>query len=155
MTRLDRWALHLAALLAGATGLAYGWLRYFGQRLGEFGPEPHPAQGLLQHLHVLAGPLLVFALGMAIRGHFMPMVRSGRSLGRRSGLLIAAVLLPMVFGGYGAQVATDPAWRKALAWIHGLPALAFLLGLCVHVLRARLAARRLGDAVEDLPISPS
>lgn len=155
MTRLDRWSLHLGTLLAGGTGLMYGWLRYFGQRAGEFGLEPHPAQGLFQHLHVLAGPLLVFSLGMAIRAHFLPMVRSGRALGRRSGLLIASVLVPTLLGGYGVQVATDPAWRTALAWVHGLPASLFLVAFGVHSLRARLAARQMAAEVEDLPISPS
>lgn len=155
MSGLDRWALRVGTLLAGLTGLVYGWLRYFGQQAGEFGPEPHPQQALLQHLHVLTGPLLVFALGMAVRAHLLPMIRSERTLGRRSGLLLAGVLLPMVFGGYGVQVATDPAWRTTLAWVHGVPALLFLAVFVVHSLRARLAARRLATDVEELPISPS
>lgn len=155
MNRLDRWVLHLAALLAGGTGLAYGWLRYFGERAGEFGPEAHPWQPATQHLHVLVTPLLVFALGMVVRGHLLPMLRAGRALGRRSGLLLGAVLAPMVLGGYGVQVVVDPGLRRVLAWVHGVPSLLFLGAFGVHALRARLAARRVAPDVEDLPISPS
>ncbi len=154
MTSLERLSLHLAALLAGGTGLLYGWLRYFGQRVGEFGPEAHPLQALLQHLHVLAGPLAVFALGMVVRGHFLPMVRGGRIPGRRSGWAVAAVLAPMVLGGYGVQVATEPALRTVLAWVHGLASLAFLAGYGIHVVRAWTLGRR-EAGTEDLPISPS
>ena len=76
MRLLERWSLHLGALLTGLSGLAYGWLRYYGRVPGEFGIEPHPLQGLVQHFHVLTAPLLLFALGMAVRGHFAMKLRT-------------------------------------------------------------------------------
>ncbi len=132
MTPLERWSLHLAALTTAGTGLLNGLLRWFGQRAGEFGPEPHPWLGLVQHLHVLAAPVLVFTLGVMVRGHLWP--KLGRSLeGRRTGLGAAVLIAPMVFSGYGLQVVTSPAWRSGLAWSHGLSAGLFLLAYVGHL----------------------
>jgi hypothetical protein len=49
---------------------------------------------------------------------------------------------PMVLSGAGVQVAGDPAWRTALAWIHGISSLAFLAGYLVHLVRTWAQARR-------------
>ena len=140
MTPLERWSLHLAALTTAGTGVLDGLLRWFGQRAGEFGPEPHPWLGLVQHLHVLAAPALVFTLGVMVRGHLWP--RLGRSLeGRRTGLGAALLIAPMVFSGYGLQVVTSPDWRGGLAWAHGLSAGLFLLAYVGHLaLRGGLPA---------------
>lgn len=142
MTSLERVCLHLCAFLTAATGLVYGWLRYFGQRMGDFGPEPHPLQSLLQHLHVLSAPLLVFTLGMLLRGHVQPMLRRGPPVGKRTGLGSILTVAPMVLAGYGVQVAVEPAWRTVLAWVHGLASLAFLLGYLAHLARTWELARR-------------
>ncbi len=132
----ERWNLHAGALLAGVSGLIYGWLRYYGRVAGEFGPEPHPLQGLVQHLHVLTAPLLLFALGMTLRGHFASKLRQGHRDGRRSGLALALLILPMVAAGYLVQVAVGPVWRWVFAWVHGLTSLAFLAFYLGHALRA-------------------
>jgi hypothetical protein len=142
----ERLLLHLSALLTVGTGLLYGWLRYFGQRAGEFGPEPHPAQAWLQHAHILVSPVLLFALGMLIRGHVQPMLRRPAPVGRRSGLVAVLVLAPMVLSGYGVQVVTEPGWRVGLAWLHGVFSLLFLAGYAAHLAKTR------GRADEDLDL---
>jgi hypothetical protein len=132
MSPLERWSLHFAALATAGTGLLDGLLRWFGERAGEFGPEPHPWLGLAQHLHVLVTPLLVFTLGMMVRGHLWP--KLGRSAeGRRTGLGAAFLIAPMVISGYGIQVATSPVWRGGLAWVHGVSAGLFLLAYFGHL----------------------
>jgi hypothetical protein len=141
MSPLERWSLHLSALFTVASGLLYGWLRYYGQRLGEFGPEPHPLQGLLQHLHVLGAPLLVFTLGMVVRAHVLPRIRSRASSGRATGLLIALGLAPMILSGYGIQIVTEPATRVLLAWVHGISSLLFLAAYGAHVARTWAVSR--------------
>jgi hypothetical protein len=133
---VERWSLHAGAVLAGLSGLIYGWMRYFGRVAGEFGPEPHPLQGLVQHLHVLSAPLLLFALGMTLRGHFASKLRQGHGDGRNSGLALALLILPMVATGYLVQVVVDPVWRSAFAWVHGLASLAFLAFYMGHAIRA-------------------
>lgn len=140
MSPLERWSLHAAALLTAGTGALDGGLRWFGQRMGEFGPEPSPWLGLAQHLHVLVAPLLVFTLGVLVRGHLRTRLRTGPS-GRATGLALAAFIAPMVLSGYAVQVAVDPAWRIVLSWSHGLSAGLFLLAYAGHVLRAILVLR--------------
>lgn len=135
MSAIERLFLHMAALVTAGSGLLYGWLRYFGRRAGEFGPEPHPLQAMLQHLHVLAAPMLVLALGMVLKGHVQPLVGDGRLRPGVSGALLLAGLAPMVLGGYAVQVCTDPAWRSAWAWVHGLASVLFLVAYLVHLAR--------------------
>ena len=135
MTMPERWSLHASALAVGGTGLAYGWLKYFHQRAGEFGAEPWPAQGWSQHAHVLTAPVLVFTLGLLVRGHVLPAVRAGGTAGRRSGLLMAAILAPMILSGYAIQVCLEPGARAAMAWVHGPFSLLFLVAYGVHLAR--------------------
>ena len=155
MTALERWSLHLTALLTGATGLLYGWLRYFGQRAGEFGVEAHPLQATLQHLHVLTAPLLVFTLGMLVRGHVVPMWRNNRPGGRASGVVLALILTPMALSGYAVQVAVEPKWRLIFAWIHGVLSLLFLAGYGYHLLAALRQPRIVNVSDVDVSLNPS
>ncbi|HET6329471.1 MAG TPA: hypothetical protein VFF76_01660 [Holophagaceae bacterium] len=133
MMALDRRALHAATVAAALTGGVYGWFRYFGQRMGDFGPEPSRWQGVWQHLHVLAAPLLLFMLGVIVRGHLLMKLRAGGREGRRTGLGLGLLIAPMVLSGYGIQVVTDASWHLALAWIHGLSSLLFVAGHLAHL----------------------
>jgi len=135
MTRIERWGLHLTTLFMGGTGLLYGWTKYYGQRMGDFGPEPHPLQGLLQHSHVVGAPLMTLALGLVLRAHFVPKMRGGKTDGRSTGLLVAFSLAPMLLAGYGIQVCTDESLRRLWAWIHGLGSCAYLAAYAWHFLR--------------------
>lgn len=135
MNALERWSLHIAALLTAGTGLIHGWLRYFGQRTGEFGLEAHPLLGLLQHLHILSAPFLMLALGMVLKGHVEPLVRSGRLNRLGTGLFLLVGLAPMILGGYAVQVVVDPTWRKLWAWVHGISSLLFLGAYLLHLAR--------------------
>ncbi len=137
MSPLERWCLHLSALATILTGMLHGWLKYAHQRIGEFGPEPYWAQGWLLRAHVLVAPLLVFTLGVLVRGHLLPALQARRLAGRRTGLLLAAALAPMILSGYGVQVCVDPGWRSALAWIHGPFSILFLLAYLAHWTRPR------------------
>jgi hypothetical protein len=137
----ERWSLHLGAFLTGLSGLVYGWMRYFGKVQGEFGIEPHPLQGLVQHLHVLAAPLLLFALGMMVRGHFYTKLKIGTREGRRTGMGLGFLIFPMVTAGYLVQVATAPTWRLMFAWVHGVTSLLFLSSYVGHGLRAWMNPR--------------
>lgn len=139
----------MTALLTAGTGALDGGLRWFGQRMGEFGPEPSPWLGLAQHLHVLVAPALVFTLGVLVRGHLWARLRGGGG-GRRTGLALAGLIAPMVVSGYAVQVAVDPAWRTALSWTHGLSALLFLVAYGGHVLRTLLAPRAVPETAATL-----
>jgi hypothetical protein len=131
----ERWALRLGFLLATATGLAYGYIRYFLQRVGDFGPEAHPWQSVTQHAHVLTAPLLLFALGIATRGHILGMLQHGVTRGRRTGLLMAWLTAPLVLGGYAIQVVTGAGPRAWLGWIHAAISVVFVAAFAVHWLK--------------------
>jgi hypothetical protein len=131
VSRRERWALRFGCGLATTTGLAYGYLRYCARLQGEYGPEPHPWQGVTQHAHVLVAPALLFALGVASRGHVLGMLRHGVERGRRTGLMLAGLSAPMVLGGFAIQVVTSTGARNFFGWTHaGVSSLfALLYGL--------------------------
>lgn len=138
MTRGEKVFFWSTLGVAGGTGLAYGLARWFGERMGEFGPEPHPWQGTLQHLHVLGVPLLVFALGWMVKGHGMPGLRKKRH--RTSGLGLISLAVPMVLSGYGIQVATSPEVQLACRWVHGISVGLFLVASAFHAIATIRAA---------------
>jgi hypothetical protein len=118
MRVLERWSLRIGFAVGVLTGVVYGWVRYLGPVKGEFGPEPSPWQPFWQHAHVLAAPVLLFALGIAVRGHVQGMLGHGVRRGRRSGLVLLTLVGPLVLGGYAVQVVTAVGLRNALGWIH-------------------------------------
>ncbi len=124
--------LRVGFIAGGATGLAYGYLRYFGTVAGEFGPEPHAWQPFAQHAHVLAAPLLLFSLGVALRGHVLGMLRHGVTRGRRTGLALAALGAPMAFGGFAIQIVTLSNLRNALGWTHSAVSVLFVVLYALH-----------------------
>ncbi len=140
MTRGEKAFFWSSLGLAGGTGLAFGLARWFGERMGEFGPEPHPWQGTLQHIHVLGVPLLVFALGWMVKGHGVPGLQAKQR--RRSGLGLLALAAPMVLSGYAIQVATHPGVQLAVRWVHGISAGLFLLACGAHAFQATMTFRK-------------
>jgi hypothetical protein len=138
MTRFEAWFVHVANLLVAGTGLAYAWFRYFAAPLDEFSAA-HPGQSAAQHLHVLAAPLLVFAVGLLWRPHVWLGIRLGNGPRRRSGILLAALAAPMIGSGYLLQVAVEPAWRRAWIALHVAVSLVWVLATVAHQLGRRRA----------------
>jgi hypothetical protein len=136
----ERWLLRGGFFAAALTGVAYGALRYFWRVQGEFGGEPNPWEGALQHAHVVLSPCLVVALGAALRGHASGMLRKRVTRGRISGLALLGVASPMVFGGYALQIVTDGDVRRAAAWFHGVASVAFIAFYVAHWLKGLFSA---------------
>jgi MFS family permease len=126
-----------------------GLLRWFGQRAGEFGPEAHPWLPVAQHLHVLTAPLLLFALGMVVRGHLQIKLKKGPE-GRRTGLGAAFLIAPMVLSGYAVQVVTSPAWRTGFSWAHGIGAGLFLLAYLGHLFIPHSRSEEAGERMVQI-----
>ena len=144
MSRGRAWFLHVSALLVGGTGLVYGWMRYAIEPADEFALVNHPQQPLLQHLHLLCAPLLVFACGMVWSEHAWKRVRSGYPERRHSGLVLFALLVPMVVTGYLVQVAEGNLVRTLSIWGHGTSSGLWILGYLVHQLTRVSRARANG-----------
>ena len=77
MTRGEAWSLHLSNLLVGGTGVVYAWMRYVVEPTDPFAVVNHPQQPLVQHLHILVAPLLVFVSGVIFKHHVWARVSSG------------------------------------------------------------------------------
>ena len=146
--------LHLANLAVSGTGLVYAWMNYLAEPADEWAVVNHPYQPLVQHLHVLAAPLLVFAIGLIWSVHAIAKLRNGRR-GRASGLGLMTLFLPMAASGYLLQVAVDPEWRRGWVVIHIVSSLLWVLALAVHQIRAVVgkAADQSGTEVSAFAIS--
>lgn len=140
MRSLERWSLRVGFTLATLTGVVYGLLRYLGKVNGEFGPEPSHWEPFWQHAHVLAAPVLLFALGSAARGHVTGMLHRGVQRGRRTGLMLAVIGAPLVLGGYAVQVVTQLGVRNALGWTHAGVGALFAVLYGVHWAKPRRPA---------------
>lgn len=141
MSRFERWLVWCSALAVAVTGTALGVLKYLLASADEFGVTIHPLEPLALKLHVVAAPLLVFAVGMIAVRHVLAHLRQGVRAGRWSGMATLVALLPMVASGYAIQVVTGPAVLVALAWIHGVTGGVFALGAAAHFTALRLPAR--------------
>ena len=137
MRQLERWSLRLGFALCGLTGVVYGWVRYLGTVKGDFGPEPSAWQPFWQHAHVLTAPVLLFALGVAVRGHVQGMLNRGVRRGRRTGLVLLGLAGPLVLGGYLVQVVTGVGVRNALGWTHAAAGALFAALYAVHWAKPR------------------
>jgi hypothetical protein len=140
MSRLEAWTQHVANLLVGLTGLVYAWMRYFARSDDPFAVANHPLQPLVQHLHVLSAPLLVFAFGFLFQRHVLARLRS-RAPRRPTGIALALTFFPMAASGYLIQTTATDLWRTTWIAIHLATSALWLLGYLAH-LAGRAGARR-------------
>jgi hypothetical protein len=137
MSRAQAWTLHLALLLVGGTGLVYAWMRYLCTPQDELALVNHPLQPIFQHAHLWSAPLLVFALGLVWSTHVWPRVRGAFPTRRRSGLVLFALALPLVFSGVWVQVAEVEVARRWSSLGHTALGLVFTGAYVLHLLTAR------------------
>lgn len=142
MNRAQAWFLHLANLLVGGTGVVYAWMRYLLEPSDPFAVVSHPAQPHVQHLHVWTAPLLVFAVGVIWQEHVWKHWRQRVPAGRRSGLTLLAMAVPMVASGYLLQTAVTPAWRTAWIAVHLAASGLWVAGYLAHVVAKKWPRRR-------------
>lgn len=147
MTRLEKNLFIVSNLAVGVTGLVYGWMRYFVRSDDPFAVVNHPAQPLWHHLHIWTAPLLVFAFGHFFHQHALQFWKAGIRPGRRSGLTMLALAVPMIASGYLLQTAVDETWKTAWIVVHIAASLAWIAGSLAHLF-THYSARRalLGEA---------
>lgn len=147
MTAWERWLLHLGTWLVGGTGLVYAGMLYLLPPVDEFSVVHHPLQGTVQHLHVLAAPLLVFAVGLIFRDHAWAGFRRASRPGRGTGIVLLASFAPLVASGYLLQTSTDDSWRRGWVAVHLLTGGLWLAGYAGHWWTRRRTRRVPGDQV--------
>lgn len=127
--------LHVANLAVCGSGLVYAWMRFLVEPTDEWAVVNHPWQPHVQHLHVLAAPMLVFAVGLIWSSHIIEKARNGRT-NRIAGVGLIAVFVPMAASGYLLQVAVDPGWRGTWMWVHLGSSLLWVVVFLAHQARA-------------------
>ena len=151
MSRWEAWTTHVSMLLVAGTGLVYAWMLYLVTPADPYAVVHHPLQPLVQHLHVLAAPLLVFAIGAIWGEHVWAHWRRGNPKRRRTGLVLLAGLVPMGMSGYLLQTAVDESWRRAWVVVHLATSALFVLGYVGHSISALLAWQRQKRRLAALP----
>lgn len=122
----------LANLLVGGTGAVYGLFRYFIKTDDPFALA-HPGQPIAQYAHILAAPLLVFAIGHLFYYHAILSWRAGATEGRRSGLSMLTLASPMILSGYLLQTATGEFWRPIWIVVHVVTSLLWIAAYLAHL----------------------
>lgn len=145
ISRLEKILLISTVLLTGGTGLTYAWMKYLLKSADPFAVVNHPWQPFFLSAHVLAAPALLFALGLITREHIVGKYRDPKSRrGRRTGILMAWVLLPMAATGYGLQVLTSRGPRQIMGWGHLAIGILFLVLYGAHAFLASPGRAREG-----------
>ncbi len=132
MNAFERWLVWFGTVTTVVTGLALLWMKYFLQPMEPWSVIHHPLQPVVLKLHILAAPLLVFALGVIALRHVWEHLRLRDRQGYRSGMTAAVMAISMVLTGYLVQVVTNEAWLKAVALGHIAAGLIYVVGLVTH-----------------------
>jgi len=147
LSRFESLLLNVSIALSAVSGIAYLVMRDLLKRTDPFSVLGHPWQPHALAVHVLVGPVVVFAIGLIVRQHIIERMKNGkRSQGRLSGVMTIGLATPMVASGYLLQVSTSQEWRRILGWAHLATGLLFALLFGAHLVAA--AMRRRG-AVPD------
>ena len=152
--RWEIWLLALSTLVAGGTGVMLYIMKDWMVPTDPFSVVNHPWQPWVLKAHLVAVPFLIFAVGLIFSTHVAHRFRSGAAGGRRSGVGLLVLFVPLVLSGVAVQILVDESWRRGAVWVHLLTGAAYLGFFIVHRVAAwdlksarrrplvRLASRR-------------
>jgi undecaprenyl pyrophosphate phosphatase UppP len=132
VSAFERWSIWLGSLLVTLTGLVYLGMKYLLPEPAEFSIIRHPLQPLVLKLHIVAAPLLVFAVGTVATRHVWRHMMAGTRQGRLTGWSAAISTVPMVLTGYLLQAFTSGAWLRSMAIAHIATGLLYGGGILLH-----------------------
>ncbi|HET7039393.1 MAG TPA: hypothetical protein VFH97_05865 [Gemmatimonadales bacterium] len=142
MTPFERWSIRITTALVTLTGLVYAWMKYLLEPAEPWAAINHPLQPLVLKAHILAAPLLVFALGMIVTRHVWRHIRERVGTGRRSGWSLVLTAATMTASGYLIQAVTHEGWLHWLAMAHLATGTVFAASILLHQAAAARARRR-------------
>ncbi len=144
MTIFERRAFLVINLLVAGSGAAFGLIDWLGKPPDELSLS-HPWVQPALFLHVFFAPMLVFAIGHLFYYHGIVTLRAGAVEGRRSGVALLVLALPMIFSGYLFQLVMNEMWRTVWLTIHICASVFWILALVAHLwTHARARRRRAG-----------
>lgn len=154
MSRLESWLFHISNAAVALSGLLYFWMKYLLESGDPFALVNHPLQPLMLQIHILASPVLVFALGMLYYSHIIGKLRKGNGANRRSGLAALFAFFPMVLSGYALQMVTAPLAQNLILAVHLAAGGLFIATYAAHqVISLRLSGRRAAESAEGSRIT--
>jgi hypothetical protein len=142
VSRVEIWLLSISSLLVGGTGLLLYVMKSWLEPVDPFAVVNHPWQPAVLKLHLLAAPLLIFAVGMVSAGHVMQKVRGGKRPGRSSGLGLLFLFAPLALSGVLIQILTGGLWLAVAIWTHLMAGALYLAVFTYHRLFAVRVVRR-------------
>lgn len=151
MSPFERFLLWGSTTLVGVSGFAFLWMKYFVVPADPYAIVNHPWQPFFLKLHILSAPLLVFAVGVVFLRHIWRQFRSGRPGGRRTGLTVVLVLVPMVLSGYLLQTVASREALRWIAWTHIAASAAYVLAIGGHQLRTLVVQAAVRRARRSAP----
>lgn len=156
MKRADALCLRLGLFAVIATGLWYGWMRWFAGADQLADPEAAIAaaawEGDARRCHLLAGALAVFAVGLVWRTHVLAKRRE--RAGRRTGMAVAALTLLTAGSGHVLQAVDDADARRWLGVGHAIVGLVLLAAYVSHRLAVR-SSQRQPSGISPSPSRPA
>lgn len=139
MKRIDAFWLRLGLFAVIATGLWYGWMRWFAGTDQLADPDTAIAaaawEGDAKRCHLLAGALAVFVFGLVWRTHVLAKRRE--RAGRRTGLALATLALLTAGSGHLLQAIDDADLRRWLGVGHAIVGVVLLASYISHRLAVR------------------
>lgn len=144
MTRVERALLWGSSAAVATSGLGFAWTKYLVRSDDPFAVVNSPWQTFLFKSHVLSAPVLVFVTGLLFSRHVIRHWQSPNPSGRRSGLGIVAVLLPLVASGYLIQTVTSDRMLDGLVAVHLATGILYLVFVPLHNARHAFRERRAG-----------
>lgn len=132
MSRFEKWSVWGTSALTVLTGVGYFVTKYMVAPPDPYAVVNHPLQPWFLKAHVVVSPLMLFALGTIAVQHVWKHYISGMEVSRRSAVITAAAVIPMVLTGYLIQVLTDEGWVRAMALSHIVFGALYGLGLALH-----------------------
>ena len=132
MSRFERWGVWVTSAITALTGIGLLWTKYFVQTSDPWAVVNSPLQPWLLRSHLVAAPLLVFAIGLITTRHIWRHFRTAVRMGRRTGVTTGLVVFPMILSGYLIQVITGRAWLTAMVVAHIAAGLVYTAGIALH-----------------------
>lgn len=133
MNRAQRWTLDLAVILTTLTGVVFAVMKYFMKSDDPFAVANHPWQPHMLSVHVVAAPVLLFALGWTFGNHIWPKFNFGGPKHRRTGIAGMLLIAPMTLSAYLLQISTGDAMRQAMAVAHWVTSGVFVVAYAAHL----------------------
>jgi hypothetical protein len=138
MKRWEAWTNHLGWSLTALSGLVYGAVKYFLVSPDADSRLSRPWQPTVLAVHVIAAPVAVFGIGLLFRRHALARISRGEREGRRTGVWMTWLAVPVALSGYVLQALIGDAARRWTGWLHAGVGLLFAAAYAAHPRRSRL-----------------